>query len=209
MNKEYPSYKTIARPVGPVLVKERKSKFLGWAFSVTDETEVAARVSQLKGEYADASHVCYGYRIDPLSPRIRVNDDGEPSNSAGRPILGQIESSDLYNILICVVRYYGGTKLGVGGLIQAYRETARRTLQESLILTRVPVSLFRLAFDYDRLDAVMRLVSQLDLEIRHQEFGLDCRLEVEVSSSTKMKARDGLLALGKIKVEEFTSYASG
>jgi putative IMPACT (imprinted ancient) family translation regulator len=140
---------------------------------------------------------------------MRFNDDGEPSNSAGRPILGQIESVGLDNVLVCVVRYYGGTKLGVGGLIQAYRDTARNVLEASHKVTYTPVTVFRLDFEYDTLDAVMRLLSQLDLKILRQEFELACSLEVEVPPKRLKQARDGLLGISGVRLEENQSYSTG
>ena len=202
-----PSYRSIALPAGPVVLKEKKSKFLGWAYPLSSEEEVAERIAELRKRYADASHVCYAFRIDPEKPRIRFNDDGEPTNSAGRPIIGQIESAELYNVLLCVVRYYGGTKLGVGGLVQAYRDTARAVLDKSKVVTYFPVTVFRLKFEYDILDPIMRLLSQLGLKILHQEFELTCSLEVEIPADRLKKARDGLIAINGLHLEENEIYS--
>ena len=207
--KKLPPYKSIARPAGPVILKEKKSKFLGWAYPVTSEDEVGKREQQLWNGHSDASHVCYAFRIGRENPLMRFNDDGEPSNSAGRPILGQIESAGLDNVLVCVVRYYGGTKLGVGGLIQAYRDTARNVLEASAMVTYTPMTLFRLDFEYDTLDAVMRLLSQLDLKILRQEFDLSCSLEVEVPAKRLKQARDGLLGIRRVRLEESQLYSTG
>ncbi len=204
--KKLPTYKSISHSEGPAILKEKKSKFLGWAYPVSSEEEITERVQLLRNKYTDASHVCYAYRIGPENPRIRFNDDGEPSNSAGRPILGQIESAGLDNVLVCVVRFYGGTKLGVGGLIQAYRGTARAALEESRVATYIPVTVFRLEFEYDTLDLIMRLLSQLDLKILRQEFELTCSLEVEVPPGRLKKARDGITAIGGVRLEEKQSY---
>ena len=199
-------YRTIDRPSGPFLLKERKSKFLGWAFPA-DSPEVAAKqIENLWKKYPDATHICYAYRTGVEQPAVRTNDDGEPSYSAGVPIYHQIESEDLYNIVVCVVRYYGGTKLGVGGLIQSYREAARGVLESAGIVTRVPVCILTLDFGYPLLDAVMRFVSQNQLKLRSQRMELDCSLELEVPLERCEEVREGICALGPVKVGRETTY---
>lgn len=175
------SYKTLTGPCGPVLLKERKSKFLGFAFPAGSREEAREHLSALRDRYPDATHICYAYRIGLRQPETRMNDDGEPAYSAGAPIFGQLESFDLYNVLVCVVRYYGGTKLGVGGLIQAYRETARSCLEQAPVVIREPERVLRLDFGYDSLDAVMRTISQQQLPIQYQQMELRCQLHVQVA----------------------------
>ncbi|MEJ2585900.1 MAG: YigZ family protein, partial [Robiginitalea sp.] len=161
-------FKTIIKSSGPFLYKDRKSKFLGWVFPAKSPDHAIKRVETLREKYPDATHICYAYRTGVEKPMVRMNDDGEPAYSAGTPIYHQIESEELFNVLVCVVRYYGGTKLGVGGLIQAYREAARGVLEEARIVTRVPVCILTLDFEYPLLDAVMRFISQHQLKLRSQ-----------------------------------------
>lgn len=205
MSKPEP-YKTVAQASGPYHLKERKSKFLGWVFPVKNTEETAHQIDKLWKEYPDATHICYAYRVGVEKPAIRINDDGEPAYSAGAPIYHQIESENLFNILVCVVRFYGGTKLGVGGLIQAYRETARGTLQEATLVTRVPVCILTLDFQYPLLDAVMRFISQHQLNLRSQRMELDCSLELGVPLEQCEEIRRGIRALGKVKVNRKTAY---
>ena len=175
------AYKTLSGPQGPVLLKERKSKFLGFAFPAASREEAREQLSALRERYPDATHICYAYRIGLRRPETRMNDDGEPAYSAGAPIFGQLESFDLHNVLVCVVRYYGGTKLGVGGLIQAYRETARKCLEQAPVVIREPSRILRLHFDYGALDAVMRTISQHQLCIQDQQMRLTCQMQIRVA----------------------------
>ncbi len=199
-------YKTVAQASGPYQLKERKSKFLGWAFPVNTLEEAAQQIDKLWKEYPDATHICYAYRVGVEKPAVRMNDDGEPAYAAGAPIYHQIESENLFNVLVCVVRYYGGTKLGVGGLIQAYRETARGVLGEATLVTRVPVCLLTLDFEYPLLDAVMRFISQHQLNLRSQRMELNCTLELEVPLGQCEETLRGLRALGEVEVRRKTTY---
>ena len=204
---EYPpTFKTIQSPAGPFVLKEKKSKFLGWAFPVTSVGEAERRILELRTAHADASHVCYAYRVGTGEPRVRISDDGEPAHSAGSPIFGQIEAAGLHETLICVVRYYGGVKLGVGGLIQAYREAARGVLQTSQVVTRVPKCMLLLDFEYDRLDAVMRLISKYRLQIRKQQMDLRCEIELEVTLETSEAMLEAVRSLERVHVRKRTMY---
>ena len=200
------SYRSIQRPSGPFLLKERKSKFLGWVFPARSPGEAANQIDSLWKKYPDATHICYAYRIGVENPTVRMNDDGEPAYSAGAPIYHQIESEQLFDVLLCVVRFYGGTKLGVGGLIQAYRETARGVLEEARVVHRVPVCKLTLDFDYPLLDAVMRFISQHQLKLRSQRMELDCSLEIEVPLERCEEVQEGILSLGRVKVRSETTY---
>ena len=128
------TYKTIEISVENILFKEKNSKFFGFAFPVTSEIEVKTHLENLKAEHFSARHWCYAYQIGTENIKFRANDDGEPSNSAGMPIYGQIQSFEITNVLVVVVRYFGGVKLGVGGLISAYKNTAQLTLDEATII---------------------------------------------------------------------------
>ncbi|MFM1879578.1 MAG: hypothetical protein RLZZ241_2444 [Bacteroidota bacterium] len=178
-----PSFKSIAAPCGPVIYKERKSKFIGFGFNVNEVSAVKSVLESLRSRYPDAAHICYAYKIGLQNPEIRMNDDGEPSYSAGAPIYGQIEAFDLENILICVVRYFGGTKLGVGGLIQAYRETARMCLETAEISQIQPMLKLVLEFEYNNIDSVMRILAQHQLELANQTMNLSCSITIRVAES--------------------------
>lgn len=194
-------YKTLAAPCGPVLLKERKSKFLGYAFAVGSREEAAKQVEALWAAHADATHICYAYRIGLRQPETRMNDDGEPAYSAGAPIFGQIEAFDLQNILVCVVRYYGGTKLGVGGLIQAYRETARNCLEAARITVREPTRNLELRFGYEALDAVMRTISHHQLSIDRQDMALRCQVSISVPAARETEVSELFRAIRGVSMD--------
>lgn len=177
------SYKTLSGPYGPAVLKERKSKFLGYAFPVRTREGVARQLESLRTTYPDATHICYAFRIGLRQPETRMNDDGEPAYSAGAPIFGQIEAFDLQNVLVCVVRYYGGTKLGVGGLIQAYRDAARKCLEEAPVVLKEPSRALELRFGYGSLDAVMRTLAHHQLAIEQQDMALRCRVVLRVPAA--------------------------
>ena len=200
------SYNTVFQVSGPYHLKKNKSIFLGWVFPVNSLKETALRIDNLWKQYPDATHVCYAYRVGIEKPAIRMNDDGEPAYSAGTPIYQQIESANLFNVMVCVVRYYGGTKLGVGGLIQAYRETARGALRGATLITKVPVCMLTLDFQYPLLDSVMRFISQHQLNLRSQRMELDCSLELEVPMGRCDETLRQIRSLGEVKVHRKTSY---
>lgn len=202
MNADPTPFKTLNSPSGPALYKEKKSKFLGFACPVKSLEEAEAFLAGLRKQYSDATHLCYAYRIGLDQPKIRMNDDGEPTYSAGAPIFGQIESLELFNVLVCVIRYYGGTKLGVGGLIQAYRETAGMALEDGSVITIQPQQALILNFDYPRLDAVMRFVSHHQLSIYRQRMEMNCTLELRLPVKDKERIREGISALGPIEIIE-------
>lgn len=174
MNTQLTTYKTIEKPVEAVLYKDKGSKFLGYLFYVTSEDEVKSYLEQVKKQYHDARHWCYAYRLDFDGARYRVNDDGEPGNTAGQPIYGQLLSYEVTNVLLIVVRYFGGVKLGVGGLIKAYRTCADATLQEAKIVENTIKKGFVIVSSYEHVDKVMRLIKTYNLEISKQEMYLDC-----------------------------------
>ena len=177
------SYRTIKKSVGPVLFKEKKSKFYGYVFSVNDEEQVKEQLELLKKEYPTANHVCYAWQIGVEERSYRANDDGEPNNSAGMPIYGQLQSSDITNVLVAVVRIFGGTKLGVGGLISAYKETAKLALEEAKIVKKILQRKVSIEFDYPEMDTVMRLIKKQQLHIISQELHLTCKIEISVPKS--------------------------
>jgi uncharacterized YigZ family protein len=187
------SFQTIAGP-SQGIYKELGSKFLAFAYPVRSEEEIKDRIEELRKKYFDARHHCYAWVLGKEKNRYRAIDDGEPNHSAGDPILGQIKSKNLTNILIVVVRYFGGVKLGVGGLIQAYRTAAEDALNNAIILeceVTQPVS-FR--YSYETTAEVMRLVKEFDLHITHQEFLEECSLLADV----KQKYLDQLTARAEL-----------
>ena len=180
MEVEYfDAYRSIAaRSEG--LFKDNGSRFIALAYPVETEEEVREIVAALKKEYHDARHHCYAYRLGYKGDRFRANDDGEPSGSAGRPILGQIDSLGLSDVLVVVVRYFGGIKLGIPGLIRAYKTSTADALGQAEIVEKVAGKRFRLTFDYLSMNGVMKVLKDLGLTPAGQDFGLQCSLEVRV-----------------------------
>ncbi len=173
-------YKTITKPSPEILYKERKSKFFGYAFPVETKEEVKPIIEALREKYPSANHVCYAWQLGVDKPSYRANDGGEPNNSAGMPIYGQIQSYGLTNVLVAVVRIFGGTKLGVGGLIHAYRTVAQMALEASEIEQRTVVEKFQLHFSYPEMSKVMRFIKQHQLEIESQKMEMDCSFVISV-----------------------------
>ncbi|MER3376759.1 MAG: YigZ family protein [Allomuricauda sp.] len=176
-------YKTVVRPSEEILYKDRKSKFFAQVFPITSEDEVKPIVEELRQKYHTANHVCYAWQLGEQDRSYRANDDGEPNNSAGMPIYGQIQSFDVTNVLVTVTRIFGGTKLGVGGLIQAYRTAAQMALENAKIVERVIASKFELRFEYPEMDKVMRTIKQKNLNIVSQKMEMDCELVISVRQS--------------------------
>ena len=177
------TYKTIENPSDEVLFKEKSSKFFGYAYPVSSQEEIKMHLEHLKKQHFGAVHFCYAYQIGTEKIEFRANDDGEPSNSAGIPIYGQIQSFELTNILIVVVRFFGGTKLGVGGLISAYKTTAQMALEASSIIEKTIDVGFKITFDYKNINKVMRIIKEKKLQINSQKMELNC--EIEISTRKK------------------------
>ena len=163
------TYKTIEKKYGPYQFKDRKSKFISYAFPVQSTEEVKKHLEALKKEHHSARHWCYAYRMGIEKIEERANDDGEPSNSAGMPILNQIKAKDLTNTLVVVVRYFGGVKLGVGGLINAYKTAAQMLLDEVEIVEKILTKNLILKFGYEDMNKVMRIIKEHNLEIGEQK----------------------------------------
>ena len=172
------TYKTIATHSEEILFKEKNSKFYGYAFPVSAEVEIKNHVDHLRKQHNGAVHFCYAFQIGTDKIQFRANDDGEPSNTAGAPIYGQIQSFGLTNILVVVVRYFGGVKLGVGGLISAYRTTAQMALAVSEIVERTINIHFIVSFDYKNMNKVMRVIKEKNLEIITQKMNESCEIEI-------------------------------
>ena len=185
------TYKTIASSVQEVIFKEKSSKFLGYAFPVTSEEEIKAHLEEVKKAHFSARHWCYAWQLGyGTNQRYRANDDGEPNNTAGIPIYGQIQSFELTNILVIVVRYFGGIKLGVGGLVQAYKTTAQLTLQEAEIEEKLITEELRIRFEYPLMNKVMRVVKEQNLNITQQLLTEDCELHLAIRQSDYQRIQE-------------------
>lgn len=180
------------------LYKEKGSKFLAFAYPVNHEQEVKEILESLKKQYHDARHHCYAYILGKDGLDFRANDDGEPGHSAGDPILGQIRSNNLTNTLIVVVRYFGGTKLGVGGLVTAYKTAAAEAIAANEIITALITEKVTFEFDYLDMNEVMRLTKALDLKILDQHFDNRCAMEVEVRQASHAELIDQLRAVPSV-----------
>ncbi|GAA4042918.1 MULTISPECIES: IMPACT family protein [Flavobacterium] len=172
------TYKTIATSSEEILFKEKNSKFFGYAFPVTSEEEIKNHLDILRKQHYGAVHFCYAFQIGTDKIQYRANDDGEPSNTAGAPIYGQIQSFGLTNILIVVVRFFGGIKLGVGGLISAYRTSAQMALEASEIIEKTINIHYTVSFDYKNMNKVMRVIKEKNLEIISQNMNESCEIEI-------------------------------
>ena len=163
--------------------KEKGSKFIAYSFPIHSEENVKEKLEEVKKLEHSARHHCYAYILKPDKSAQRANDDGEPSSTAGKPILGQILSNDLTNILIVVVRYFGGVKLGVPGLIRSYKTAALDVISKSEIITRIIKEQFAVSFKYPQLNDVMRLVKEYNLEVVNTDFQIECNLIFAVAKS--------------------------
>ena len=180
MSNQKDTYKTITKPSSEILYKEKGSKFFGYAFPVTNEAAIKQHLIELKKLHHNARHWCYAWQLGKEYSSYRANDDGEPSNSAGMPIYGQIKAFDLTNVLVVVVRYFGGTKLGVSGLITAYKTTAKMALQNSNIIEKTIDEEFLLTFNYPEMNAVMRIIKEEKLKIIKQQLEEICKITISV-----------------------------
>jgi uncharacterized YigZ family protein len=198
---EKDTYKTIIQPSAEVLFKDRNSKFYGYAFPVTNTEMVKGHIIDLKKKHHSARHWCYAYQIGINSITYRANDDGEPNNSAGMPIYGQIQSFDVTNILIVVVRYFGGTKLGVSGLINAYRTAAKMAMENANIETKNITRQLIVSCKYDKLNKVMRIIKERNLKIIEQDMQLDCLLRIEVGIKESENVFDLFKQLQEVSVK--------
>jgi len=167
------------------LFKDNGSRFIALAYPVESEEDVKAIVAGLRKEYHDARHHCYAYRIGLRGDCWRVSDDGEPAGSAGRQILGQIDSAGLSDVLVVVVRYFGGIKLGIPGLIRAYKSSTADALQNAAIVDKIAGKWYQIRFDYAKMQEVMKVVKDLELPQRAQNFGTECSMEVRVRLSVE------------------------
>ena len=198
---EKDTYKTILNPSKETLFKEKGSKFFGYAFPVLDEENVKTHLENLRKQHHTARHYCYAYQIGIEKIKFRANDDGEPNNSAGLPIYGQIQSFEVTNILVVSVRYFGGTKLGVGGLISAYKTSAQLALQASEIVEKTIDIQYKLTFNYDMMNAVQRIVKERNISIVHQKLDLNCEYIISIRKKEAQTVFDIFDNLYKVKIK--------
>jgi uncharacterized YigZ family protein len=196
------TYKTIAVPSEEILFKEKNSKFFGYAFPIESEREIKSLIEPLRKKHFNAVHFCYAFQTGVETISFRANDDGEPSNSAGMPIYGQIQSFGVTNILIVIVRFFGGTKLGVGGLISAYKTAAQLTLESSSIIEKTVDVHFLISFDYKNMNKVMRVVKEKNLEIISQRMEMSCEIEIATRKKNAEMVFDIFNSLFEINIKE-------
>lgn len=198
MEKDF--YNTIDIPSEEVLYKEKNSKFFGYAFPVKNEEDVKLHLESIKKQHHTARHWCYAYQLGAEKIYFRANDDGEPSNTAGMPIYGQIQSFEVTDILIIVVRYFGGIKLGVGGLITAYRAAAQMALEEAFIVEKTIDKEFIVQFEYKDMNKVMRVIKEKNLNIISQKMNLNCEITLSIRKKDYHAALEAFIPLYEVKV---------
>ena len=195
------TYKTIEIPSDEVLFKEKNSKFFGYAFPISSENEIKSIIEPLRKKHFGAVHFCYAFQIGTETIQYRANDDGEPSNSAGMPIYGQIQSYGLTNVLIVVVRFFGGTKLGVGGLIAAYKKTAQMVLATAEIIEKTVTIHYIIEYDYENVNKVMRIIKENNIQIVSQNRAEICEIEITVRKKNAEKIVGIFNNMFKVKIK--------
>lgn len=181
---------------------EKRSKFLSFAFPVKNLSDVETYLEEYRKKYHNARHVCYAYMLGPERKEFRANDDGEPSSTAGKPILGQINSNELTNVLVIVVRYFGGIKLGTGGLIQAYREAAAEALRQAEIITYTIDEDIEFSFEYPSINDVMRIVKEFDANMINQSaYGVGASMTVRIRKSQSESLKQALSLLPSVQLK--------
>lgn len=201
MNDEY---RTLAASSEETLFKDRGSKFFGYAFPVQSEEEVKLQIDELRAQHSNARHFCYAFQLGVERISYRANDDGEPNNSAGMPIYGQIQSFNITNVLVVSVRYFGGTKLGVGGLINAYRNSAKLAIEASQIIVKTINVRFRISFPYHLMNKVMRIIKEQNIQIVNQNLELNCTYIIAVRKKESEKTHQifaGIYGLSILKLD--------
>ncbi len=197
-------FKTLDKLAVGAVFKEKGSKFLGYAYPLSSQEEVDKILQAQKKEHSKARHWCYAWQLGVEKPVFRYNDDGEPNNSAGKPIYGQIQSFNVTNVMLVVVRYFGGTKLGVGGLVTAYKTAAKMAMENAVIVERTLKESFFLQFEYAHMDKVMRIIKENNLGILSKKMELDCFFEISVRKNKVIQVIDLFKALRCVKIVEVT-----
>lgn len=196
------TYKTIDIPSEETLFKDKNSKFFGYAFPVFSEDDIKERLTEVRKIHHSARHHCYAWQLGTETKRFRANDDGEPSNSAGQPIYGQLQAFDVTNVLVVSVRYFGGVKLGVGGLINAYRNSAKLALEASTIIEKTINIEYKLSFGYDMMNKVQRIIKERKLNIINQKLELACEYIISVRKKDAQIIFDVFDAVFKVEIKE-------
>lgn len=199
------NYNTISTP-GTGLYKVKGSKHFGYAYNVKTEEEIGEIMEKIRTEHHSARHIAYAWRLGIDKEHFRANDDGEPVNSAGKPILGQIEKYDLTNVFIAVVRYFGGTKLGVGGLIDAYRTAAQLAIDDATIVERQLMAHFKIHFGYDRMSDVMLAIRINDWENYDPDFRETCTINISILPKNKEEIEIAFQPFNDIRIEYLGIY---
>ena len=194
------TYLTIDKPV-EIIYKDKGSKFITYAYHVTNEQHIKEILTQLKKEHHTANHHCYAYRLGPDKQVFRANDDGEPNNTAGKPILGQIQSADLTDVFIVVVRYFGGTLLGVSGLINAYKTSAAEVIKAATIVEKQIMFYYTVSFPFEQMNDVMKILKQSDCKINNQLFDNNCQIEFTVRKANSEACEEKLKKVEGLKLE--------
>lgn len=197
------TFKTLAFPSPEILFKEKNSKFFGFAFPIQSEEELKPIIDDLRKQHPNAGHYCYAYQIGTEIIMYRANDDGEPSNTAGLPIYGQIQSFDVTNVLVVVVRIFGGVKLGVGGLISAYKTAAKQTLESSEIIEKTIDIHYLISFDYKNINKVMRVIKEKNIVIISQKMDLSCVIEIVTRKKNAEMIFDIFNSMSEIEIKAF------
>ena len=182
-------YKTIEKPIENTLLKEKGSKFIGFAYPVSNEEELKNALEKIRTEHPKATHHCYAFRMGLNGEHYRANDDGEPSGSAGLPIYNQLLANDITNVLVIVVRYYGGTKLGVSGLVKTYKESAKMTLEEAQIITKELETEIEVQFNFNQQNTIFTLLSKFDAKI----VNFDSQERAVIIAKVKTKHKENIL----------------
>jgi len=198
------TYRTI-EGVASGIYKKKGSKFLCFAEPVTTETEAKVVIEKYRKKYHDARHHCFAYALGPARKAQRISDDGEPSGTAGRPIFGQILSHDLTNLVVVVVRYFGGVKLGVGGLITAYKTAANEALNSAIIVEKTLNDMYEVVYNYSETNEVMRAIKELGLEIAETEFTEKCRLVFKVRTKNSFLAKESIATINNVTIKYLKS----
>lgn len=197
-------YKTLSRPSDEVLFKDKNSKFFGYAYPVLTEEDVKGILEEIKKTHYNARHWCYAWQLGTETTHYRANDDGEPNNSAGMPIYGQIQSFEITNVLVVVVRYFGGIKLGVPGLINAYRTTAQMVLEVADITEKTIDIFYKICFAYKDMNIVMRIIKERNLTLVNQKMEMSCEITVAVRKSEAMACENAFTPHYEISLTKIT-----
>lgn len=195
------TYRTLANPSEEILFKEKNSKFYGYGFPLASDEQVKPIIESLRKKHLGAVHFCYAYQLGTSTITYRANDDGEPGNSAGMPIYGQIQSRNLTHTLVVVVRYFGGVKLGVGGLMTAYKTAAQMALENATIIEKTIDVHFVITFDYRQINKVMRIVKEKKLTLIAQKMENNCEIEIATRKSNAETVQNAFENIFEIKIK--------